>query len=60
MPLAPRAQPRSLCAMDQPAAAPEDHVLMLAWAGGDATAFEALYQRRDAVLELEAALGAAP
>ena len=31
--------------MDQPAAAPEDHVLMLAWVGGDATAFEALYQR---------------
>ena len=45
MPLAPRAQPRSLYAMDQPAAAPEDHVLMLAWVGGDATAFEALYQR---------------
>ena len=31
--------------MDQPAAAPEDHALMLAWVGGDATAFEALYQR---------------
>ena len=45
MRLAPRAQPRSLCTMDQPAAAPEDHVLMLAWVAGDATAFEALYQR---------------
>ena len=45
MRLAPRAQPRSLCAMDQPAAAPEDHVLMLAWVGGDAAAFEVLYQR---------------
>ena len=31
--------------MDQPAAAPEDHVLMLAWVGGDAAAFEVLYQR---------------
>ena len=45
MRLAPRAQPRSLCAMDQPAAAPEDHVLMLAWVGGDAAAFEVLYKR---------------
>lgn len=30
--------------MEQPAAA-EDEVLMLAWAGGDAAAFEALYRR---------------
>jgi len=43
--LAPRAQVRSLCAMDQPAAAAEDQALMLAWMGGDARAFDALYQR---------------
>ena len=38
--------PRSLAAMDQAAdAAPTDESLMLAWASGDATAFEILYAR---------------
>ena len=31
--------------MDSPAAGTDDHALMLAWAGGDARAFEMLYQR---------------
>ena len=44
-PLAPRATTRSLASMDQPVAANQDEALMLAWAGGDAAAFEALYQR---------------
>lgn len=44
-PLAPHAPNRSLVAMDQPVAGSTDDALMLAWAGGDAAAFEALYAR---------------
>jgi RNA polymerase sigma-70 factor (ECF subfamily) len=43
--LAPRAPNRSLAVMDQPVAAPTDEALMLAWAGGDAAAFDSLYAR---------------
>lgn len=43
---APARHPRSLAAMDQAVdAAPADEALMLAWAGGDLAAFEALYAR---------------
>lgn len=45
VPLALRAQARSLWPMDQPVAGSEDQALMLAWIAGDAQAFEALYQR---------------
>jgi len=45
VPLAPRAPARSLWSMDLPVAGSEDEALMLAWAGGDARAFETLYQR---------------
>ncbi len=41
----PSAPYRSLVAMDQPVAGSTDEALMLAWAGGDAAAFEALYAR---------------
>lgn len=43
--LAPRAPNRSLAVMDQPVAGSTDEALMLAWAAGDAGAFEALYAR---------------
>jgi RNA polymerase sigma factor (sigma-70 family) len=43
--LAPRATSRSLAGMDLPTAQPTDETLMLAWAGGDASAFESLYAR---------------
>lgn len=43
--LAPHAPSRSLAAMDQPVAGSTDEALMLAWAGGDAGAFDVLYQR---------------
>ena len=44
-PLASPAAARSLSAMDQPVAATTDDALMLAWAAGDASAFEVLYGR---------------
>jgi RNA polymerase sigma-70 factor (ECF subfamily) len=44
-PLAPRAPNRSLSTMDQPVAAATDEALMLAWARGDAGAFDTLYAR---------------
>jgi len=44
-PLAPRAPNRSLSTMDQPVADATDEALMLAWAGGDAAAFDTLYAR---------------
>lgn len=44
-PLAPRPPNRSLVAMDLPVAETTDEALMLAWAGGDASAFETLYAR---------------
>ena len=44
-PLASPAAARSLSAMDQPVAATTDDSLMLAWAAGDASAFEVLYGR---------------
>ena len=44
-PLALPAAARSLSAMDQPVAATTDDSLMLAWAAGEASAFEVLYGR---------------
>ena len=44
-PLASPAAARSLSAMDQPVAATTDDALMLAWAAGEASAFEVLYGR---------------
>lgn len=44
-PLASPAAARSLSAMDQPVAATTDDSLMLAWAAGEASAFEVLYGR---------------
>ena len=44
-PLAPRPPNRSLVAMDLPVAETTDEALMLAWAGGDGSAFETLYAR---------------